>query len=132
MPKPRSRPPAPTSVSEAAQRFLATEMRAEDEQPALEDREGWFRYIERGNSLIAGRFANLDLPVTTGELEIGDVRTYVLRAHDVPDSDDTPVFLDIHGGGLIFGGGELCRQMASATAMTNGMITWSPDYRMPP
>ena len=132
MPKPRPRPPAPTSVSEAAQRFLATEMRAEDEQPAPEDREGWFRYVERGNSLMAGRFANLDLPVTAGELEIGGVRTYVLRAHDVPDSDDTPVYLDIHGGGLIFGGGELCRQMASATAMTNGMITWSPDYRMPP
>jgi len=117
---PQPRPPAPTSVSEQAQRFLATEMNTGDDSPALDDTNAWLRYVERGNSIMAGRFANLELPVTVVELEIEGVRTYVLRASDVPD-DDAPIYMDIHGGGLLFGGGELCRQMASATAMTNGM-----------
>ena len=60
------------------------------------------------------------------------VGTYVLRADGVSDIDTTPIYLDMHGGALIFGAGDLTRVWGSMTAATNQMITWSIDYRMPP
>ncbi|WP_245866045.1 alpha/beta hydrolase [Rhodococcoides kyotonense] len=46
--------------------------------------------------------------------------------------DDDRVFLDIHGGALIQGGGETCRLNGIATAGQVGARTWAVDYRMPP
>jgi acetyl esterase/lipase len=50
----------------------------------------------------------------------------------VPNGADTPIFLDIHGGGLVMGGGEACVAMTVPSAMNRYMITWAVDYRMPP
>jgi epsilon-lactone hydrolase len=60
------------------------------------------------------------------------VHTFMIRSDGVPDHPSTPIYLDIHGGALIMGGGESCRLMGSATAMSTGMIHWAVDYRMPP
>ena len=58
--------------------------------------------------------------------------TYVLRPKHVPEATDTPLYIDIHGGALILGGGETCAAMATAGALGRNMITWAVDYRMPP
>ena len=45
---------------------------------------------------------------------------------------DTAVYLDIHGGALLWGGGASCRAMGM---ITSGMVrakVWAVDYRMPP
>jgi acetyl esterase/lipase len=60
------------------------------------------------------------------------VHTYVIQGNDVVDHPSTPVYLDIHGGALIMGGGEACRLMGCAMAAVTGMIHWAVDYRMPP
>jgi acetyl esterase/lipase len=73
-----------------------------------------------------------DLPLVRSEVQIGAARTYVMRHRDVPDGPETPIYLDIHGGALIMGGGEVCELMASAGTLGRGMITWAVDYRMPP
>jgi acetyl esterase/lipase len=99
--------------------------------PALDDVDGWLRHVEQADSYMLQRFAG-DFPLSVDDTEIGGVHTYVLRADDVPDDPRTPILLDIHGGGLVMGGGEVCRLMASVSAMASGMITWAPDYRMPP
>jgi monoterpene epsilon-lactone hydrolase len=129
---PRPRPPVPTSVSEQAQQFLATYSSPAPTWPALDDVDGWLRRIAETDKFLAGRIRGFEFPVAADDTDIAGVRTFVLRADDVPDGPETPVYLDIHGGALTNGGGELCRLMTSGDAMVNGMITWAPDYRMPP
>jgi epsilon-lactone hydrolase len=128
----RPGPPVPTSVSDLAQRYLATPSPfGSGETPALGDTEAWLRYIEERDTYVAARFAGLELPVDIDEKAIAGVRTFVVRAHDVIE-ERGPIYLDIHGGALILGGGDVCRLMATAGAMGTGMVNWAPDYRMPP
>jgi acetyl esterase/lipase len=122
--------PIPTGISEAAQRTLALPPVEVSELPALDDTEEWLKQIELRNSFIARRFAEIELPVAAEERQVAGVHTYVLRPEGV--TDETPIYLDIHGGALVFGGGDLCRLMGSGSAMASGMLTWSVDYRMPP
>ena len=108
----REFPPVPSSVSEAARRFLATPLqRAAGPDPALDDVEGWLRRVKEGDAYIAERFGGIEFPVKAEEAEIGGVHTYVIRADGVADDPATPIYLDIHGGALIMGGGEACRLM---------------------
>ena len=48
------------------------------------------------------------------------------------DSDTQPIYLDIHGGSLVMGGGKACEVMARRAANQVQKQTWSVDYRMPP
>jgi epsilon-lactone hydrolase len=99
--------------------------------PELSDVDGWLRYVELSNPRMVERFP-VDLPVTGEDTEIAGVRTFVLRPDDVPDDDHGPIYLNLHGGGLILGGGEACRASGSLAALSSGMRTWAPDYRMAP
>ena len=128
----RPQPPIPTSVSEQAQKFLAVPPRTLETPPALEDTDAWLRQIQATDKYLLERLGGFEFPLTVDDTEIAGVRTFVLRAPDVADSLDTPIYIHVHGGALIMGGGEGCRLMASGDAMVNGMITWAPDYRMPP
>jgi acetyl esterase/lipase len=134
---PRSRPPIPAGLSNEARQYLAlTDPFGDAKPPAdLNDVNGWLSYIEARNTLLEKNLAArlpAELPLVRGEFEIDGVRTYVLRPPDVPDHPATPIYLDIHGGALIMGGGEACQVMASAGALRRDMITWAVDYRMPP
>ncbi|MBV1687176.1 alpha/beta hydrolase [Novosphingobium sp. G106] len=42
------------------------------------------------------------------------------------------VYMDIHGGGFVAGGGEMCRILAQLRAMDHGVEVWSVDYRLAP
>jgi acetyl esterase/lipase len=125
-------PPVPTTVSPQAQQFLAVNARRTGLSPALDDVDGWLRQIAESDKYIVERYGGREFPLAVDDTEIAGVHTFVLRARDVPDGPQTPVYLDIHGGALIMGGGDVCRMMASGYALTTGMITWAPDYRMPP
>jgi len=129
---PRPWPPVPTSVSERAREFLSVPARAAAPPPALDDTEGWLQRVAEGDKYLIERFSDLEFPLSVVETEIRGVRTYVLRGEGVDEGADTPIYLDIHGGALIMGGGEACRLMASWGAVVNGMVSWAPDYRMPP
>ena len=48
------------------------------------------------------------------------------------EPDDHSVVLEMHGGGLIMCGGELCRMMGIGSAARLQRRVWSVDYRMPP
>jgi acetyl esterase/lipase len=131
------RPPVPTSISAPAREYLATSAPYGDEAPPddLSDVEGWLRYIETRDRVIAerlGQFMPSDLPVAQSEFQVDDVTIYVIRPNHVPDSPHAPIYLDIHGGALILAGGELCRLMATGGALSRDLISWAVDYRMPP
>lgn len=131
--QPRPKPPAPRSVSAEAYAYLDMPspygpMVAPDD-PA--DVDGWIRYIEASNAILAKAFGARGEPsMPMEERVIGGVSTYVARPTAATDA--TPIYLDIHGGALILGGGEVCRLMAGLGAEARGMITWAVDYRMPP
>jgi acetyl esterase/lipase len=128
----RPLPPIPASVSEAAQRFLSAPYLQREERPALDDTEAWIRQIEEGDRFLLERFGTNDLPVEVDDTDIAGVHTFVIRADGVIAGHEAPIYLDIHGGALIMGGGSVCRVMGSGTAIVNRMVTWAVDYRMPP
>ena len=127
-----TRPAAPTSISEAARAYLELPALDPPTYPAVEDREAWVAMIEQRDRSIAQRFTDDGLAVTSEKREVAGVGTYVLRPDGVSDADTTPIYLDLHGGGLIFGAGDLTRVWGSMTASRHRMIIWCPDYRMPP
>ncbi|WP_019012453.1 alpha/beta hydrolase [Deinococcus aquatilis] len=124
--------PIPTSISDAARQALDVPAGPAATYPTLDDTNGWLQQAEQVNAYIHARFADYPLPVVASETEINGVHTYILRSNEVADDDRSPIYLDIHGGALIFGSGEACKVMNSVAALTNGMITWGVDYRMPP
>src|SRR5205085_2854447 len=48
------------------------------------------------------------------------------------DADDQAVYIDIHGGSLLWGSGPSCRAMGLITAASVGAKVWAVDYRMAP
>jgi acetyl esterase/lipase len=120
-------------VSEQAQRFLATTPYANaGSDPALSDVHGWLQRVKEGDAYLMERLGGIEFPVHVEDTEIAGVHTFVIRAEGVPDDPSTPIYLDIHGGALIMGGGDVCRLMSSTMAISTGMIHWAVDYRMPP
>lgn len=130
---PRPRPNLPASVSEQARQFLADNWSEQTPYPSLDDTQAWVEMItssEKG--LVEISRLRQTAPVVVEELELDGVPTYVIRAEGVDSGPDTPIYLDIHGGALVYGSGELCRAMGSASAAATGLIHWAVDYRMPP
>jgi acetyl esterase/lipase len=128
----RPLPPVPTSISDAAQAFLAIQMSAGFDDLAVDDVDAWLERVRVGDGYLIERFANIELPVRSLDAEVDGIHIYVIRDNDVADDPSIPVYLDIHGGAFIMGAGEACRLMSSATAALTGMIHWAVDYRMPP
>jgi len=134
---PRPRPPIPPGLSDEARRYLGFQQPYGQNRPPsdLNDVAGWLSYIESRDVVLEKNLAArlpAEPPLARDEFEFDGVRTYVLRPDDVPDGPDTPIYLDIHGGALIMGGGEICQIMATPNALRRGMITWAVDYRMAP
>jgi monoterpene epsilon-lactone hydrolase len=131
---PRTRPPAPASISEQAQQVLNT-LPPLHETPDidLDDTEGWLRYVEEreapGRDMLAA-FVPPEDRLARSELELAGVTTFVLRPTHV--SAEAPIFIELHGGALIMGGGDLAWMMSAGKAGARNGITWVPDYRMPP
>jgi monoterpene epsilon-lactone hydrolase len=129
--------PLPNSISPEARRYLSGSPAYGDDKPPtdLTDIEAWLKYVESKDAVVAealGAAMPAELPVERSESQINGVTIYVIRPTFVPDDADTPIYLDFHGGGLIMGGGELCKLMATGGALRRRMITWAVDYRMPP
>lgn len=135
---PLPRPPAPTSVSAEAQEFLAVASTFDSSgaaYPDLEDTDGWLALVEQMDGLTRG-FYQRALPseeaLERELIDVAGVPTYALRPTGVERGAEGPIFVDLHGGALCFGGGELAWMAAAASAVARPGVTWSPDYRMPP
>ena len=123
----------PSTVSKEAQAVLANPPAESFEFPALDDPEAWRAMIAAHDGAIAammgGRAAAA--PVTVQHRDLAHCRVYEITPAGLGDGDDR-VYLDIHGGGFIWGGGDLCRTMATGTALRMAARVWAVDYRMPP
>ena len=127
--------PVPTSVSEQAQQFLDLDMFGGGaERVAPRDTAGWRALIkETDELLVAVMGAQVEhLHASVQSSSVGGVPVFVVNPECAPDGETQPIYLDIHGGSLVMGGGKACEVMARRTAAQVQMQTWSVDYRMPP
>jgi acetyl esterase/lipase len=123
----------PAHLSPQAQAFLSLPPRTGGSYPALDDAAGWRRHIAQSDAMIMQMFLG-GRPAFEGsvrELAEGEARGYEIVPAGV-DPADRRVYLDIHGGALIMGAGEVCKAMAMSTARTVGARVIAVDYRMPP
>jgi acetyl esterase/lipase len=132
--------PVPSSISEQAQAMLAMGPLMPDVQyPPLDDHDAWRATIAERESTVlgfitaAGRGSRAAgaLAAPVDEIDLGGFPVYVVVPAGV-SPDDRRVYLDIHGGAWIQGGGAVCRATALRTAPLYGARVWAVDYRMPP
>ncbi len=124
--------PVPRSISPEAQAVLARGVIEGGEHPPLDDLAAWRKMIAATARTVLTMLSG----VPNGEVEVEatdleGVPTFVVTPHGL-DPGDTSALLDIHGGALVNGAGEMCRIMATRTAVRFGVRVYAPDYRMPP
>jgi epsilon-lactone hydrolase len=124
--------PIPSHLSPQAAGQLAMPGMTNQPWPALDDIEGWRATIAAADAMGLPFLTMLASPVEAerGEFMVGDIPVYTAKPKDAPE--DGAVYLEIHGGALIQGGGECCRQMGLISAGMMRAETWAVDYRMPP
>jgi monoterpene epsilon-lactone hydrolase len=126
--------PVPTSISLEAQAFLAGIMtNTPPSHPPLDRLDEWRAMIAAGEEFIVTMLGPVVAAagVDSEPGQLGGVPAWRLVPDGV-DPADGRVFLFLHGGALIMGGGEACRIMSIRPAARLGALTWSVDYRLPP
>ena len=125
--------PIPAHLSREAQAWLAMPRHSPAAYPALDDAEAWHQRIAASNAVIMSLYLGDKGPFdgTATAITEGAARGFDIRPAGL-DPADRRVYMDIHGGGLIMGAGEVCKAMAINTALCVGARVVTPDYRMPP
>jgi monoterpene epsilon-lactone hydrolase len=126
--------PVPSHLSPQARQFLSMPRPPGSAgYPALDDREGWLRHVAASDQMIREMYLSR---APGGQCAVGELNTGSAQAYElVPDGvqpGDRRVYLDIHGGGLIMGAGDVCKTMGIGTARRVGTRVVAVDYRMPP
>ncbi len=128
----RRLPPPPT-VSAQAQAALAAPSLPQAELPAPDDVIGWRRHVAEQDAMMMA-FLTERMPqdgVTVTSATLDGVPVFIATP-DGCDPASRRVYLDIHGGALVYLGGDAARLMAGATALRTGVRVVAVDYRMPP
>jgi epsilon-lactone hydrolase len=124
----------PSTISPQAQAVLASPPSGRAQYPALDDPDAWRALIAAHDgalaTMMAGRAAAAQVTVRHRDLA-GGGGIYEITPAGLDDGDER-VFLDLHGGAFIHGGGQLCATMAVGTAVRMAARVWAVDYRMPP
>lgn len=125
--------PPPKSISAEAQAALADFVHTPVAYPDLHDRNAWRAFIRQHNELYRSVFATRykDAPPVSRD-RIAGVPVARVAGSTPSGPDDGRIYLDIHGGGLIYFGGEYMDWIVQMTASSVQMPLVSVDYRMPP
>ncbi|WP_067682914.1 alpha/beta hydrolase [Nocardia miyunensis] len=124
--------PVPTSVSEQARAILALgPLFATPQWPPLDDPEAWRALIAELDGTALRMAPGSGAHAEVEEIPVGRARVLAITPDGV-EPGDRRVYLEIHGGAFIQGGGELCRTRGIDNAYRVGVHSWSVDYRMPP
>jgi monoterpene epsilon-lactone hydrolase len=128
----------PKSISPQARASLASMVLPDGSTPprpptpAADDFEGWARAAAQTDARImqmfSGRTSGLKSTIET--IEMGGAVVHVATPPGLERDDRA--YLDIHGGGLVYGGGEPCRLGSAIQADLHGVKCYAVDYRMPP
>ncbi|HEX3915768.1 MAG TPA: alpha/beta hydrolase [Caulobacteraceae bacterium] len=129
------RVPLPAALSEAARAVLAMPRPAQGAYPGLGDADGWRRLIAARNRASAEMSAPYAarLRVDFESRSMGGAPVHVARPQAQRLIGEDHVVFDIHGGALLFGGGEAnVRFSTAAIALRTGRVAYGVDYRVPP
>ncbi|HEY3799884.1 MAG TPA: alpha/beta hydrolase [Caulobacteraceae bacterium] len=127
--------PYPVALSEAARATLMMERPPGAGYPPVEDKAAWAKLVaaraEQQAKMSAPIAARLRADVSAHPL--GGVAVYLARPQGERLLADDKVLLDIHGGALLFGGGEAnVRFTTAAMALRTGRVAYGVDYRVAP
>ncbi|THD79286.1 MAG: alpha/beta hydrolase [Phenylobacterium sp.] len=125
----------PAGISDHAREALTQGRPESGPFPTDGDKDAWRAAIAATEAARAGLTGDLGQRLKADVMAhpLGGVPAYVAtpRAERLVDSHF--VLLDIHGGALIFGGGEAAVSLnAQIMALRAGRVAYSVDYRMPP
>jgi acetyl esterase/lipase len=132
----------PTTISTEAQAILkAIHERPAQPNPTPSDTEGWALLEAAAASTDPETVETLAM-ATTGAVPSDehvdlDDRTingakFTVATPESWTPEDSRVLLNIHGGGLTFGGGAAARRSTQLIAANMGLRTWGMDYRQLP
>jgi len=127
--------PPPVALSEQARAVLAAPTPPAGRYPAFDDHDGWRRLIaSRDRAQAAETAPYVDrLQADVAARAMGGAPVHVATPRGERLRDPRHVLLDIHGGALLFGGGEAnVRFSAASMALRTGCVAYSLDYRVPP
>ncbi|HTZ69163.1 MAG TPA: alpha/beta hydrolase [Acetobacteraceae bacterium] len=124
--------PVPAHLSPEARAQLAHGTFSNPPWPAQDDIPAWRALIahmdEAGLAGLTMIGQHVDAEIT--KIEAGGVAVYVATPRGA--NDDGAVYLDVHGGALLWGGGACCGAMGRISAGLVRAAVWAVDYRMPP
>ena len=123
--------PVPTSVSAQAQAMLSLPPTPPPQWPALADPAGWKQFVADSDATIVSMMRQAPLDVSVEQIDADGVTVFIITP-SLAGRDDARVYLDLHGGAYVMGGGECCKLMGALTAVRMNMTVWAVDYRMPP
>ncbi len=125
--------PNPKSISPEAQAIMAKPTMVALPYPPVDQPDAWRVYTAKMDVAVMPMVAAVASSVAADveEIRVGEATVFAITPQPT-QVDDRFVYLDIHGGGLVMGGGALCRAFGLATAARYGSKVWSVDYRMPP
>lgn len=130
LPVPARTIPVPTSVSPQAQAFLATAAQRIVAAKGA-DISDQTAAAEAALRMIRPRAAAFKGTVETIELGHG-AKVYRVSPEGRTGRRAQVAYFDIHGGGFVAGGGEMCKVLAQLRALENGVEVWAVDYRLAP
>lgn len=131
--------PAPRSISTEARAVLdrlvdadGTPINAKHPLPDPEDHEGWVRIKAAVDAHYAAGIKGLagSLRASVETVQLRDAVVHVATPETASMAEGA--YLDLHGGALVFGGGEACRVGAQMQADLHGVRCYGVDYRTPP
>jgi epsilon-lactone hydrolase len=126
-----SRMAPPMSISETARELLSAPFFPPAVYPDADDSGAWRRHVADLNAQLATLFSNIgpidDIAVGRDTIDGVPVYTAIPRG-----ADEARLLCDIHGGALIYMGGDMVATTAALAAARTGFAVVSPDYRMPP
>lgn len=131
--------PFPSTISQEARANLerlvdgaGTPRNALHEMPLPDNHAGWMAVKAAADGQYAAAVAGL-AGTLKSHFETFEVDAATLHVA-TPDTVRQPgcVYLDFHGGALVFGGGEACRIGTRMQADRHGVVCYGVDYRMPP
>lgn len=131
--------PAPRSISAEARAALnrlvgadGMPINAKYPMPDPEDHEGWVRIKAAVDAHYAASIKGLagTLRASVETVRVGNTLVHVATPETAIVTG--AAYLDLHGGALVFGGGEACRVDAQMQADLHGVCCYGVDYRTPP
>ncbi|MBW8785504.1 MAG: alpha/beta hydrolase [Novosphingobium sp.] len=125
--------PIPVGLSPEAKAHLARGKFADLVWPEQDDIAAWRALIAEMDRVGLETLTMLGAGFegTVEEIDAGGARVHVVTPACVA-ADDSRVFVDFHGGSMIWGGGPSCAAMGKKTAESVGARVWAVDYRTPP